>query len=73
MINATHIPYPTNAQNMNAFFKYEVYTAKHLPVLWMNNPASLVVHAPNVHNSVKYADASPGIPQMQYWWVSSSK
>lgn len=73
LIAATHKPYATPQENMKAFDQYEVYTAKHLPVLWLNNPAALVVHLPNVHGSVKYADASPGIPQMQYWWVSSSK
>lgn len=73
LINATHKPYASSAANMQAFFRYEDFTARHLPVLWMNNPAALVVHAPTVHNSVKYADASPGIPQMQYWWVSTNK
>jgi len=73
LIDATHKPYATTAENMKAFDQYELYTAKQLPVLWLNNPASLVVHLPDVHNSVKYADASPGYPQMQYWWVSTSK
>lgn len=73
LIDATHKPYPTTAATMKVFDQYEVYTAKQLPVLWLNNPAALVVHLPDVHNSVKYADASPGIPQMQYWWVSSSR
>lgn len=72
LIAATHKPYATPAENMKVFDQYEVYTAKQLPVLWVNNAATLAVHLPDVHNSVKYADASPGIPQMQYWWVSSS-
>lgn len=73
LIDATHIPYATSKENMAAFDRYELYTAKALPVLWQNNAATLVVHAPDVHDSVKYADASPGIPQMQYWWVSTNK
>jgi peptide/nickel transport system substrate-binding protein len=52
------------------FDQYEYYTAVQLPVLWQNNVGTLAVHAPTVHNSVKYADASVGFPQMQYWWVS---
>jgi len=73
LIDATHKPYATSAENMKAFDRYEMYTAQQLPELWINNPASLVVNLPDVHNSVKYDDASPGIPQMQYWWVSPSK
>lgn len=73
LIQATHEPYPTRQKNMSVFYQYELYTAKHLPVLWLNNTATLSVHAPNVHGTVKYADASPGIPQMQYWWVSPTK
>lgn len=72
LIHATHLPYPTEQQNMQVFFKYEEFTAKHLPVLWQNNQATLTVHAPNIHGTIQYADASVGIPQMQYWWVSPS-
>lgn len=70
LIAATHRPYPTASQSLKAFYQYEDFTAKHLPVLWQNNVGTLAVHAPNVHGSVKYADASVGFPQMQYWWVS---
>ncbi|QSO47290.1 peptide ABC transporter substrate-binding protein [Alicyclobacillus mengziensis] len=70
LIAATHQPYPTQQASMQAFYRYEDFTAKHLPVLWQNTQATLAVHAPNVHDSVKYADASVGFPQMQYWWIS---
>lgn len=70
LIAATQKPYPTEKQTMNAFYRYEDYTAVNLPVLWQNNVGTLAVHAPTVHDSVRYADASVGFPQMQYWWVS---
>lgn len=71
LIKATHQPYPTEQQTMSVFFKYEDYTAKILPFLWNENYAAIGVNAPNVHNTVKYADAATSLPQMQYWWVSS--
>lgn len=70
LIAATHRPYATAAESLQAFYRYEDYTAVQLPMLWQNNVGTLAVHAPNVHDSVKYADASVGFPQMQYWWVS---
>lgn len=69
-INATHQSFPTTKASLAAFYRYEYYTAIQLPVLWQNNVGTLAVCAPTVHNSVKYADASVGFPQMQYWWVS---
>lgn len=72
LIHATHLPYPTEKQNMAVFFKYEEFTAKHLPVLWQDVQANLSVHAVSVHGTVQYADASTGIPPMQYWWVSTT-
>lgn len=70
LIAATHRPYDNPKQTLTAFYRYEDFTARHLPVLWQNNVGTLAVHAGNVHGSVKYADASVGFPQMQYWWVS---
>lgn len=70
LINATHQPYATKKQSLAAFYRYEYNTAIQLPVLWQNNVGTVAVHAATVHNSVKYADASVGFPQMQYWWVS---
>ncbi len=73
LIAATHLPYATQQQTMSHFFAYEKYTAKILPFLWNENYATISVHAPNVHNTVKYADAATSLPPMQYWWVSSAK
>ncbi|WP_346428481.1 peptide ABC transporter substrate-binding protein [Alicyclobacillus mengziensis] len=72
LIQATHVPYPTQQQTMQHFFQYEDYTAKALPFLWGLNVATLAVTAPTVHNVNKYADPATAFPQMQYWWVSSN-
>ncbi|MDP9727668.1 peptide ABC transporter substrate-binding protein [Alicyclobacillus tolerans] len=70
LIAATHQPYSTDAQNMKAFFAYEEFTAKQLPIIWNNNVATLVVSASNVHNVQQYYNGATDFPQMQYWWVS---
>ncbi|MCI0182424.1 peptide ABC transporter substrate-binding protein [Sulfoacidibacillus ferrooxidans] len=70
LIAATHQPYPTEAAAMKAFYKYEDFTALHLPVLWGANIATLTVHAQKVHGTIQYGNALTGFPQMNYWWVS---
>ncbi|MCY0888622.1 MAG: peptide ABC transporter substrate-binding protein [Alicyclobacillaceae bacterium] len=72
LIAATHQPYASDAANMAAFQKYADFTARHLPFLWNNNYATLVVSAPNVHGVAQYYDGAVGFPQMQYWWVSGA-
>ncbi|SHJ76982.1 peptide ABC transporter substrate-binding protein [Alicyclobacillus tolerans] len=72
LIAATHQPYATPEEAMQAFYKYEYFTALHLPVLWDGNVATLAVHAPQVHGTVLYGNALTGFPQMNYWWVSSN-
>ncbi len=72
LIAATHLPSANAAATTKTFDAYEKFTALHLPVLWQNNQAALVAHAPDIHGSVKYDDSATGIPPMQYWWVSSS-
>jgi len=71
LIKDTHIPYPTQKDSMAAFFKYEDYTARQLPFLWNNNVATLVVKLPTVHDVKKYYNPSTGMPQFNYWWMSS--
>lgn len=70
LIAATHKPYPTQAQFMNAFFKYEAFTAQQLPFLWQPNPASINVAAPTVVGAEKYSNPTTGNPQ--YNWMSIS-
>ncbi|MDI9259457.1 peptide ABC transporter substrate-binding protein [Alicyclobacillus sendaiensis] len=70
LINATHQPYPTDAETMKVFDQYEMYTAKVLPFLWTVNPASLVVVAPHVQGVLQHLNAADGLPEMQYWYVT---
>lgn len=72
LIKAIHTPYATEAQTLAVFDKYEKYTADQLPFLWNNNLGSLAVHLPNVHGTVKFSNEATGIPQFNYWWVSSN-
>ncbi|WP_258112505.1 peptide ABC transporter substrate-binding protein [Alicyclobacillus sp. SP_1] len=72
LIRATHLPYATTDETMQHFYAYENFTAAQVPFLWGTNVATLAVHAPDLHDSVKYADAAVGFPQIQYWWISPS-
>ncbi|QRF24766.1 peptide ABC transporter substrate-binding protein [Alicyclobacillus sp. TC] len=71
LIKATHQPYPTQQQSIQALFNYENYVAQQLPVIFTDNPASLTVTAANVHDVNTYSNPVTGYPQMNYWWVSS--
>ena len=70
LIAKTEVPYTSQAASLKAYNAYENYTAQNLPVLWVNNVATLGVNAKNVHNSVKYGNSLTGYPQFQYFWVS---
>lgn len=71
LIAATHKPYPTEADFMKAFFKYEAYTAQQLPFLWLPNPSSINVAAPNVIGAVKYANPTTGNPAFNMMSIAS--
>ncbi|MCI0184223.1 peptide ABC transporter substrate-binding protein [Sulfoacidibacillus ferrooxidans] len=73
LIRATHLPYATTSATMQHFYAYENFTAKQVPFLWGTNVATLAVHAQNLHDSIKYANAAVGFPQIQYWWISPSE
>ncbi|WP_336605196.1 ABC transporter substrate-binding protein [Sulfoacidibacillus ferrooxidans] len=73
LIQATHLPYGTPKETLDHFYAYEQYTALHLPILWGDNVATLAVHSPELHDSVQYANAVVGYPQIQYWWISNVK
>jgi peptide/nickel transport system substrate-binding protein len=62
LINQTHKPYATEGQFMSAFFRYEAYTAQQLPFLWLPNPATINVAAPNVVGAKQYVNSVTGNP-----------
>ncbi|MCY0889343.1 MAG: peptide ABC transporter substrate-binding protein [Alicyclobacillaceae bacterium] len=67
LIAATHQPYTSDTANLHAFWRYENFTAEHLPVLWNNNAATLIVNSANVHGVAKNYDGPDGNVDMQYW------
>ncbi len=69
LINATHKPYATEAQFMNAFFAYEAYTAQQMPFLWDPNPAIIYVASPNVVGAKQYTNAPTNNPGFNYMQV----
>ena len=71
LIAATHKPYKTTAQSMQAFQKYVAYTAQQLPMLWLPNTASINVNSPNVHGAVKWSNPVTANPQFNHMWLSN--
>ncbi|WP_420824586.1 ABC transporter substrate-binding protein [Sulfobacillus harzensis] len=70
LIAATHQPYATTQQTMQVFDRYEAYTAKELPMLWMPDPASINVTAETLHGGRRYANPATGNPAFNRMWVS---
>ncbi|NMP22291.1 peptide ABC transporter substrate-binding protein [Sulfobacillus harzensis] len=72
LIAATHKPYPSEADFLKAFFKYEAYTAQQLPMLWEPNFGSINVISANTHGAVKWGNPVTANPQYNHMWLSSS-
>jgi len=71
LIAATTSPAPSQEASLKAFFAYEEYCAKQVPVLWTNGVASLIAVAPNVHNATEqYLNPTTGYPLLNYIWMS---
>ncbi len=70
LITKTTQPAANAAANLRTFFQFESYTAKQLPVLFINNPGTIEAVAKNVHG-VNQATLNPvtGYPLWQYWWI----
>jgi peptide/nickel transport system substrate-binding protein len=70
LINATTSPSPTPAQTKATYFKYELYTAKELPMLWAPLPVTDEEVAPNLHGVTDSSLLSWTDIEPQYWWLS---
>lgn len=73
LIAATHKPYPTQQDFMNAFYAYEANTASQLPFLWNPNPAGISVATSNVIGAKKYANPVTANPAFNYMQLSGGK
>lgn len=71
LINAFQGPAPNPKASLQAYYKFEEYTAHNLPVLFMNRPGTIEAVATNVHG-VNPMTLNPvtgyGLPQR--WWVA---
>ncbi|GLG01440.1 oligopeptide-binding protein OppA [Alicyclobacillus hesperidum subsp. aegles] len=71
LIAKTTEPSASQAASQQAFFAYEEYVSKQVPVLWNNAVASLSVAAPNVHNATpEYLNPTTEYPLFNYIWMS---
>ncbi|GMA56480.1 hypothetical protein GCM10025858_09830 [Alicyclobacillus sacchari] len=71
LIAKTTEPAASQAASQQAFFAYEEYVSKQVPVLWNNAVASLSVAAPNVHNATpEYLNPTTEYPLLNYIWMS---
>jgi peptide/nickel transport system substrate-binding protein len=71
LINATHVPYTSDASFMNAFFAYEAFTAQQLPFVWLPNPATINVAAGNLVGGVQYDNPVTNDPAFNMMSISS--
>lgn len=70
LIKATHTPQPSNSALMNTFFDYEVYTAKMLPNLWVNQVGTInAVEKNMVGVNSSTLNEVTGTPLPEYWYV----
>ncbi len=70
LIVATESPAKTPALQRSIYFKYQLYTARELPMLWSAYPVSDDEIAPNLQgvtslSLLSWTDIAP-----QYWWLS---
>lgn len=70
LVTLTQKPYPTKKQSMQALYNYEVFAAKHLPVLFMPQEAGFRVYENTIHGVKKYANNFTGGISPQYWTLS---
>lgn len=70
LISTTIAPAASEEASLKAFFSYETYTSKELPVLFINNPGTIEAVAKNVHD-VTPTTLNPvtGYALYQDWWV----
>ncbi|PSR23231.1 MAG: ABC transporter substrate-binding protein [Sulfobacillus acidophilus] len=68
-----HKPATSLAANLQAYFNFEEYTAKELPVIFMNRPGTIEAVATNLHG-VNLATLNPvtGYGEPQLWSLSAS-
>jgi peptide/nickel transport system substrate-binding protein len=62
-------PYPTEAQSQAAYFAYELYTAKEVPLIWLPLLGGDYEVATSLHG-VTAATANGTDIEPQYWWLS---
>jgi peptide/nickel transport system substrate-binding protein len=70
LIEATESPAATPALQQSTYFKYQLYTAKELPMLWAPYPVTDDEVAPNLHGVTTQTLLSWTDIQPQYWWLS---
>jgi len=70
LIQGTYAP-GTTAQQLQNLYAYEEYAAKDLPVLFIPDPAEILVHAKNLHGVVKYFDPAGALFQPNHWYFSN--
>lgn len=69
LIAATHLPYPNQADFLKAFYRYEAFTAAQLPFLWVPNPATINVAAPDVVGAEQYMNSTTYNPGFNFMSV----
>lgn len=69
LIQGTYAP-GTTSQQLQHLYAYEEYAAKNLPVLFIPDPAEILVHAKNLHGVVTYFDPAGALFEPNHWYLS---
>lgn len=70
LIQDTHQPTGSTAQFLKVFDRYEAYTAKQLPFLWLPNQATINVIRNNVHGAAHWSNPVTADPQYNHMSLS---
>ncbi|SMC04991.1 peptide/nickel transport system substrate-binding protein [Sulfobacillus thermosulfidooxidans DSM 9293] len=70
LIQGTYEP-GTTAQTLQRMYSYENFAAHQLPVLFIPDPAQIIVHSKNLHGVAKSFDPAGAVFLPNHWWFSS--
>ncbi|POB09616.1 peptide ABC transporter substrate-binding protein [Sulfobacillus sp. hq2] len=71
LIQATYAP-GTTAQTLHNLYAYESYAARQLPVLFIPDPAEILVHSKTLHGVSTYFDPAGALFLPNHWWFSAT-
>lgn len=69
LIQASYAP-GTTTETLHNLYAYETYAANHLPVLFIPDPAEILVHSKTLHGVAANFDPAGALFLPNHWWFS---